>query len=139
MNNNTSPKSISPAEWEVMKVLWQHGKLAARDVFAALPKDADWAYKTVKTLLSRLVAKEAITYDQIGNSYLYRAVADEMELSREEVRTVFGRIARGSLSPVLAHFIDETDLSDDEIKQLLEKLNEKKQERQDDGSEGEPT
>ncbi len=138
MVRNSSPKSISPAEWEVMKVLWQHGKLAARDVYAALPKEAEWAYKTVKTLLSRLVAKEAIAYDQIGNSYLYRAVADEMELSREEVRSVFGRIARGTLSPVLAHFIDETDLSDDEIKQLLEKLNQKRKGRQDDRREGEP-
>ena len=115
-------KPISPAEWEVMKVLWQHGKLAARDVFAALPEDSDWAYKTVKTLLSRLVAKEAIAYDQIGNSYLYRAVADEDDLCRQEVRSVFDRIARGALSPVLAHFIDEADLSDEEIEDLQQRL-----------------
>ena len=129
MRSDGAPKQISPAEWEVMKVLWQHGKMAARDVFAALPEDSGWAYKTVKTLLSRLVAKEAISYEQIGNSYLYRTVADESELSRQEVRSVFERIARGALSPVLAHFIDEADLSDDEIEELRRKLDLKKRKR----------
>ena len=127
-------KPISPAEWEVMKVLWQHGKLAARDVFAAMPDDSKWAYKTVKTLLSRLVAKEAIAYDQIGNSYLYRAVADEGDLCRQEVRSVFDRIARGALSPVLAHFIDEADLSDEEIEDLQRRLANKRQQSQSQGS-----
>lgn len=137
MKSDDAPKTISPAEWEVMKVLWQHGKMAARDVFAALPPDSGWAYKTVKTLLSRLVAKEAIAYDQIGNSYLYRAVADETALSRHEVRSVFDRIARGALSPVLAHFIEEADLSDEEIEELRRKLDRKKQLRSGgtDGSE----
>ena len=127
-------KPISPAKWEVMKVLWQHGKLAARDVFAAMPDDSKWAYKTVKTLLSRLVAKEAIAYDQIGNSYLYRAVADEGDLCRQEVRSVFDRIARGALSPVLAHFIDEADLSDEEIEDLQRRLANKRQQSQSQGS-----
>ena len=71
-----TPPGLSAAEWEVMKILWDHGPLAARDVYARLPKRRGWAYKTVKTLLSRLVAKEALAYDQIGNSYLYRAAVD---------------------------------------------------------------
>ena len=51
-------------------------------------EDQEWAYKTVKTLLSRLVAKEAIEYDQIGNSYLYRAAVDRDVATRREVRGV---------------------------------------------------
>ena len=58
----TSP-SISNAEWEVMKVLWNRGGLAARDVYAALPEGHGWAIKTVKTLLSRLVAKGVVEYE----------------------------------------------------------------------------
>lgn len=120
----TSPV-VSPAEWEIMKVLWEHGELAARDVCAALPEDLNWAVKTVKTLLSRLVAKGAIAYDQIGNSYLYRAVADETTLSRQEVQTLFQRLARRTISPAIAHFINEADLSQAEIKSLRETLDRK--------------
>jgi BlaI family transcriptional regulator, penicillinase repressor len=92
MPDRELPPLLSPAEWEVMKVLWESGPLAARDVFARLPKNRGWAYKTVKTLLSRLVAKQALAYDQIGNSYLYRAAVDREATTRQEVRSVFQRL-----------------------------------------------
>ena len=118
--------SLAPAEWEVMKTLWEHGPMAARDVFAALPESNEWAYKTVKTLLSRLVAKGAVDYDQVGNSYLYRAAAGREEVTKEEVRGVFQRIMGEAVSPVLAHFIEQADLSADEIEQLKKQLDDKK-------------
>src|SRR5215475_13298102 len=100
------PPLLSPAEWEVMKVLWDEGPLAARDVFARLPKNRGWAYKTAKTLLSRLVAKQALAYDEIGNSYLYRPAIDRDQATRQEVRSVFQRLMSEAFSPVLAQFID---------------------------------
>jgi len=121
-----TPPGLSAAEWEVMKILWDHGPLAARDVYARLPKRRGWAYKTVKTLLSRLVAKEALAYDQIGNSYLYRAAVDRETTTRREVRSVFERLISEACSPVLAQFIDEADLSDAEIRELKRRLDEKR-------------
>ena len=121
-----SLKALAPAEWEVMKVLWESGPLAARDVFAALPEGHGWAYKTVKTLLSRLVAKEAVAYDQIGNSYLYRSAVARDQMTREEVRGVLRRVMGEMVSPVLAHFIDEAELSDEEIRALKKQLDEKR-------------
>jgi len=118
--------TLAPAEWEIMNVLWDGGAMAARDVYAALPADHRWAYKTVKTLLSRLVAKGAIEYDQIGNSYLYRPAVARDQMVRQEVRSVFDRIMSEALSPVLAHFIEQADLSDEEINELKRKLDEKR-------------
>jgi BlaI family penicillinase repressor len=112
-----------------MKTLWDNGPLAARDVFAALPKGHAWAYQTVKTLLCRLVAKGAADYDQVGNSYLYRAAVARDEMTRREVRGVVERVVGEAVSPVLAHFIDEVDLSEDEIRQLQRLLDEKRKKR----------
>jgi len=120
------PVALSAAEWEVMKLFWERGPMAARDLYAALPKRRGWAYKTVKTLLSRLVAKEALAYDQVGNSYLYRPAVDREAMTRQEVRGVFQKLASEALSPVLAHFIDEADLSDVEIRELKRRLDEKR-------------
>jgi BlaI family penicillinase repressor len=122
----SEPPSLSPAEWEIMKVLWQGGPLAARDVFACLPQDRGWAYKTVKTLLSRLVAKGALAYDQIGNSYLYRPAVDREQSTRQEVRSVIQRLVSEAFSPVLAQFIDEAELSEAEIRELKRRLDEKR-------------
>lgn len=129
MSDSQSPK-LSAAEWEVMKVLWDSGPSAARDVYAELPDDCDWAYKTVKTLLSRLVAKEAVEFDQIGNSYLYRAAIDRELATRHEVQGVIGRLMGGAFSPVLAHFIQEAELSDVEIAELKRQLDQKRRGQQ---------
>ena len=130
MNADESSKlSLAPAEWQIMKVLWADGPLAARDVYAALPDENGWAYKTVKTLLSRLVAKQAIDYEQIGNSYLYRAVVAQEEMTRSEVRTVFDRISSQTISPVIANFIEEADLTSEEIAALKRILNKKRASR----------
>jgi BlaI family penicillinase repressor len=126
MNAQGDTPQLAPAEWEVMKVLWDHGELAARDVFARLPTGHGWAYQTVKTLLSRLVAKGALAYDQVGNSYLYRAAVSRQRMTRQEVRSVFQRLISEASSPVLAQFIEEADLTDAEIKQLKRLLDEKR-------------
>ena len=98
-------------------------------MFAALPENRDWAYQTVKTLLCRLVAKGAVEFDQIGNSYLYRAVVARDQMTREEVRSVLDRVVGAAVSPVLAHFIDEADLSDEELRELRRVLDEKRKKR----------
>ena len=126
VDRENSPVTLSPAEWDIMKIFWDHGPLAARDVFSKLPDDRGWAYKTVKTLLSRLVAKGALAFDQIGNSYLYRAAIDREAMTRTEVRNVFQRLMSEASSPILAQFIEEAELSDADIKRLKRLLDEKR-------------
>ena len=125
MANEKPSVALSAAEWEVMKIFWDHGPLAARDVFARLPKRREWAYKTVKTLLSRLVAKEALAYDQIGNSYLYRPVVDREDMTRRGAQRLREAGQRGVFADS-AQFIEEADLSDADIRQLKRLLNEKR-------------
>ena len=118
--------ALAPAEWEVMKVLWDQGPAAARDVFAALPAENAWAYKTVKTLLARLVAKGALRYEQVGNSYLYQPAVECEQMTQQEMRGLLRRIRGLALSPLLAKFIEEAELSDEEIQHLRRTLDEKR-------------
>jgi len=119
--------SISDAEREVMKVFWDRAQpLAARDVYGGLPAGHRWAYRTVKTLLSRLVAKGALAFEEVGNAYLYRPLCSRDQITREEVRGFVERVLGGSLVPVLAHFIESGDLSDEEIDRARRLLEEKK-------------
>lgn len=117
--------SLSNAEWEVIKPIWEKGPLAARDVYAALPKGHGWAYKTVKTLLSRLVAKGALEYEQIGNSYLYRTVYTRDRITRKEVKKFLDRVMDGALGPALSYFVKDRKLSEEEIARLRQLLDEK--------------
>lgn len=118
MAREKSDPAISAAELEVIKTLWDRGAMAARDVFAALPDGHGWAVKTVKTLLARLVAKGAVTYEQVGNSYLYRAAVSREQVTRRELKGFVDHVLDGSLMPIL-HFIEgKPYLSAEEIEQL---------------------
>lgn len=59
---------ISGDELEVVKVLWQQSPMTEKEVVELLA-DADWHEKTVKTLLNRLVAKQAISFAKDGRAY----------------------------------------------------------------------
>lgn len=126
--------SLSPAEWEVMKAVWERGPSAARDVFAALPEDHGWAIKTVKTLLGRLVDKGALDYIEVGNSYLYRPVYTRDELTRQEVDEFVDRVHDGSASRAVAAFVKGSSMSAADIQRLRELLDQKEKEISKGGS-----
>src|SRR3954469_19481710 len=62
---------ISDAEWDVMEVIWEHGRATAADVIGALAEERGWNHRTIRTLLGRLVEKEALQYEVDGHRYLY--------------------------------------------------------------------
>ena len=51
---------ISDSEWEVMRVIWTLGQANAQQITQILADSMDWKVATVKTLLGRLVKKEAL-------------------------------------------------------------------------------
>lgn len=120
-----SPR-ISEAEWEVMKVLWSRSPASAQEVIEALNPASDWKPATVKTLISRLLKKEAIGFEQEGKSYLYYPLVSEEECLRAESRSFLERLYGGALKPMLVHFLKEEKLSREEIEELKRILDERK-------------
>ena len=117
---------LSDMEWEVMKPLWQHGSLAARDIFEKVPDKFGWAPETVKSMITRLVKKGAIEYDQVGNSFLYRAAYSRGEMTRAATGSFIRRVFDEGLSPFFAQFIEEA--SEEEIALLRSELARKERE-----------
>jgi BlaI family penicillinase repressor len=117
---------ISEAEWEVMRVLWADAPQTANDVCAALAESTTWNPRTIKTLLNRLVNKGALNYTQHGRMYLYRPAVSESACIRAASRTFLKRVFGGSLTPMLAHFLEEEKLSASEIAELRSMLDERR-------------
>lgn len=112
------PTGISEAEWEVIKVLWDRGPLTAGGVVQGLSDVKQWAPRTVKTLLSRLVKKGAVKCEQQDKRYLYRAAITRQAAERREAKSFLARVFDGALVPAVATFIRESDLSADELAEL---------------------
>ena len=120
----TIPK-ISEAEWEVMKVLWAKAPLSASEIIERLAALDDWHPKTVKTLLNRLVKKKALGFQKEGRAYFYRPLVKEAQCVKAVSETFLDRVFGGSLTPLLAHFVEHRKLSAAEIRELKRLLDQK--------------
>jgi BlaI family penicillinase repressor len=109
------PPSISDAEWDVIKVLWDRGPMTAGAVVEALAPTTDWKPRTVKTLLHRLVKKRAVRMHVQDKRYVYRAAITRQSATRHEARSFLTRVFDGALAPALVRFLEESDLSSDDL------------------------
>ena len=106
---------ISDAELAVMEVLWEQSPLTATQVSGRVASRRDWSLATVKTLLSRLVTKNAIGHHLDGRRFLYSpAIEREPYVADESLRFV-GRLFGGKLSPLFAQLAEGEKLDDDDI------------------------
>ena len=117
---------IAESEWRVMQVLWQHGPQTANDVVKALSGEVKWKPRTIKTLISRLVKKGAIKFTEEGYRYRYSAAVDESACIHSETRSFVRRVYQGAMKPALAAFLEDADLSGQEIDDLQELLDQKR-------------
>lgn len=102
---------ISDAEHAVMEVLWTEAPLTAQEVAERVEPARGWSVNTVKTLLGRLLAKDAIGYKEDGRRYLYRPLVARDDYVSGESRRLIDRLFGGRLSPLVAHLAERNELS----------------------------
>lgn len=117
---------ISDAEHAVMEVLWDEAPLDAQSIFDRLASTQSWTLATVKTLLSRLVAKDALATEAEGRKFLYRPVIARTDYVSGESRRLVDRLFGGRLSPLVAQFAEAETLSADDIAEIEALLRELK-------------
>ena len=67
---------------------------------------------------NRLVKQGALGFEKQGRAYLYHPLVNEADCVRAESRSFLSRVYGGALLPMLAHFIEEENLSPEEIEEL---------------------
>ena len=120
----TLPK-ISESEWLVMRVLWSNGALTANEVVKKLTGQTKWKPKTIKTLITRLMKKEAIEFKKEGRKYRYYAAVSEAKCVGAQRRSFVRRVYGGTMKPMLAAFLEDADLSAEDILELKKILEQK--------------
>jgi BlaI family penicillinase repressor len=112
------PPKISPAEWEVLNILWDRGSATAPEVYESLALQTGWHQKTVNTFLTRLASKGILSVRKEGKANRYVPKFSREQCVRRESESFLQRVFRGASAPLLAHFCEQAELSDEEIAQL---------------------
>ena len=115
---------ISDAEWDVMEIVWNFGTATAAQVIDALAH-REWNHRTVRTMLSRLVAKGILRREGRGQTSVYRPAITRERCVRQASRSFLQKIFGGDAASLLVHFVRDARIGADEIEQLKRLLDEK--------------
>ena len=117
--------NISEAEHQVMKIIWKDNPIMASEIIDVLTKTTDWKPKTIKTLLNRLLTKDAIGYEKSGREYNYYPLIEEADFVKTESRMFLKRIFGGAMKPMLVSMVENKDLTLEDIDELRKYIIEK--------------
>jgi BlaI family penicillinase repressor len=109
---------IAEGEYAVMEVLWEESPLTAADVAERVPAERGWSLATVKTMLSRLLAKGVLRHEEEGRRYLYRPAIAREDYVAEESGRLIDRLFGGRLTPLVAQLAARDRLSPADIEEI---------------------
>jgi len=114
---------ISKAEFEVLDALWQQAPASANEIIDRLNESTNdesklWHDKTVKTLLNRLVKKQAISFEKQQRHYIYSPLLEREAYTLKESKSLVERMFSGKVAPLVAGFAKQNDLNKDDIAAL---------------------
>ena len=117
-------KSLTRAEEQVMKVLWQLGSGLLMEVVEQMPQPQPHK-NTVATILKTLVDKEFVRIEQLGRIHRYHPEVSKDDYSRASLTNVAKGYFEGSFSNVVSFLVDENKLSVEDLELLLKQLKKK--------------
>ncbi len=126
-SSNAPLERITDAEHAVMEALWDHGTASAQDIFDTVGTARDWSLATVKTLLSRLVGKQAVATRPDGRRFLYSPLIARAEYVGGELRRLVDKLFGGKAASLVAHLAQSEALSEDDLAEIEQLLRELKQ------------
>ena len=123
MAERLRPKSqeLTPAELEIMQILWTRGKGFVNDVIEHLlePKPA---YNTVSTVLRVLEKKGFVGYKAYGKSHEYYPLVDRDSYPSTFMSSVLDRFFGGSTSRMVSFLTSSKAISLEETSEIIEML-----------------
>jgi BlaI family penicillinase repressor len=132
MDSADKRENITDAEWLVMRALWDAD--GDEDVNTISPlsdavrRERDVSMQTVKTLLRRLIDKKLVAYEvdaRDARVYHYRALIRRDEAVKQKSDEFVSHIYQSNAGEFLAHFVENSGLSQDELLRLRHAIEQK--------------
>jgi len=109
---------MSPAETEVLRLVWDSKEATVQQVYDALPINRKVTYVTVATLLRRLEEKGYLKHRVRGKAFVYTPSAKKEEVIKRTIGDFVQRLFGGNPVPLMQHLALHSEISDEEIEKL---------------------
>lgn len=115
--------SITDTELSIMKVLWERGSATSHEILQGVSDTEDKNRNTVKTLLLRLINKEAVEYEKISaRTYKYRPIITEQKYIVQSSEHFLDKLFDGSTKKLILNFVEQEKISKTELEELIKQI-----------------
>ncbi len=113
---------LTEAEWSVLEVLWSGESFTLGEITKQLASVNGWSKNTVHTYLTRMENKGLVKIDRSRNEP-YSALVSREECAKEEREELLTKVYGGSAGELIAAFLKESSISQQEVEKLQKMLN----------------
>lgn len=114
----------TPAELEILNVIWEHGPSTVRFVNDRLNKDKLVGYTTTLKIMQLMAEKGLLRRDESQRSHLYGATAPRQQVQRQLVDRLLAQAFDGSALKLVMQALGGHQASPEEISRIRELLDE---------------
>jgi predicted transcriptional regulator len=112
----------TPAELEILRVLWAHGPSTVREVQERLAEQRPTGYTTALKLLQIMTDKGLVRRDEAARAHVYAAEAPEHQTQRQLVHDLLDRAFGGSATQLVMHALSAQKTSRKDLARIREML-----------------
>lgn len=126
------PKSQhpTPAELDVLKVVWDSGPCLVREVLEALnAQGLKLAYTTVMTRMNVMADKGLLRRKQRGRAFVYEAKRTRQRTSQGIVGDLLKRVFNGKADALMSQLLDEAEPTSEELDAIRRTIDEYRSQR----------
>ena len=116
---------LTENELDVMHVLWIQAPLKVAEILEKLKRKPKPAYTSLLTLVQTMERKGYIGHEQEGKAYSYSPKLKQSNYMNNEIKRVTRRLFDGSPLALAMNLVKEDHLSENDIKQLKQLLEQK--------------
>lgn len=121
----TKKVEISPAEWQVMRIVWTLNEVTAQDIIDVMLRKTSWTESTIKTLIGRLVKKGYLAKDDESRPYTYSALVTEELTMEEHEKQLINSFCAHHVGMVMTDVLSDTEMTKSDIQKMIAMLTEK--------------
>jgi len=119
------PNDVTPKELEILQFLWEDGPATIRAITDRVyPDGGAGAYGAVQKLLERLEEKDMVERRRTEPAHTFAATVARDELIGRRLQEVAKKLCGGSLTPLLTHLVKQSQLSEDDRRELRNLIDE---------------
>jgi predicted transcriptional regulator len=116
-------KVPTDAELEFLRQLWDCGPLTGNQLAEAVKPQREVSYQAVMTTLSIMEKKGYVTRKKESGRFVYRAKVTEIATSKRMLQDLVRKVFGGSASAAVLNLLETSNLSDQELAELRQKIN----------------